>query len=195
MKNWTALIPLKLADPKTRLAGLMNSEERRILMERLARHVTGVLHRCKAIDRIVVMSEHRPDWLSGEWRNDGGAPLNDALAAFRGDFGSSPLLVIHADLPMLTYFDLTKLLDAGQRHGAALATDRARKGTNAVALADGRDFVFQFGPDSCALHRAQDRAMPVIERIGLAADLDTPEDLGFLRSRGHFSALSCPSEG
>lgn len=195
MTAWTALVPLKLADPKTRLAGLLSGEERRLLMERLTRHVIGVLSKCEAVDRIVVMSSQRPDWCDGEWRDDFGVPLNDALGTFRTDFGSDPLVVIHADLPMLTHFDLAELFDAARRHGAAFATDRAGKGTNALALGDGREFSFRFGPGSCALHRAQDRAMPVIERIGLAADLDTPEDLGFLRSRGHFSAFSCPSEG
>jgi 2-phospho-L-lactate guanylyltransferase len=87
-------------------------------------------------------------------------------------------------LPLLEVGDVTRLLEIAAAEGIALATDRASLGSNALAIADGRAFAFRFGPDSRRLHSLQAPAMPVIEALGLSADLDTPEDLAFLRERG-----------
>ena len=96
--------------------------------------------------------------------------------------------MIHADLPLLTVADLDVLLSAAAARGQAIAPDRHRTGTNAVAIADGAPIAWQFGVDSFARHRAILAPQhAVAERPGLLADCDTFADLlhaeagGFVR--------------
>lgn len=183
--RWTALVPLRLGPVgKTRLGSALSNAERSVAVARMARHVLAILAQCPQIDERVVLTDRVPDMGETRCAEDRGRGLNREIAAFRDGFGPGPLLVVHADLPLVGVADVDSLLDTAERYGAALATDRAGTGTNALALADGRDFGFEFGPNSRALHCAQDADMPVVRSIGLAADLDTPSDLEFLRERG-----------
>jgi len=181
--DWTALVPIKQGDTtKSRLAGLLDRTERNRLSARMAAHVIEVLGKCVHVREIVILSPDPPEGWLGEWAADHGRGLNVELAAWRNGFGAVPLLVIHADLPLLSLADLDVLLTRAKADGAALATDRAGQGTNALALADGRPLNFCFGLDSRHLHESQD--VTVLTTSGLSADLDTPEDLIFARRAG-----------
>jgi 2-phospho-L-lactate guanylyltransferase len=117
-----------------------------------------------------------PDWAEG-WLRDAGQGLNPELEAARGALGPVPLLVIHADLPLVSPEDVAALLGHAEARGCALAPDRHGEGTNAVALAPGRALRFAFGPGSFALHDAQAGDAARVDRPGLALDCDTPDDL------------------
>jgi len=183
--GWTALIPFRTGTGgKSRLEAVLDAATRERLAREMAHHVIDVLSRCPEIEQIVVLSNETFDHPAVTFALDGGRGLNPEISAFCDDFGPAPLLVIHADLPLLAKADVEALLQTATDHGMAMATDRAGEGTNAIALADGRPFVFRFGPGSCALHCAADQKMPVLQRNGLSADLDTPGDLDFLRQHG-----------
>ncbi len=183
--GWTALIPFRTGTGgKSRLEAVLDSATRERLALEMAHHVIDVLSQCPAIERIVLLSNKAFDHPRTTFVLDRERGLNPEITAFRDDFGPSPLLVIHADLPLLAQADVEVLLQAATDHGVALATDRAGEGTNAIALADGRPFAFRFGPGSRALHCTSDERMPVLQRAGLSADLDTPGDLTFLRDQG-----------
>lgn len=183
--DWTALVPIKQGGAgKSRLAGLLDQEERERLAGHMAAHVLATLAACPQMRETVILSPQRPEGWRGGWSPDRGRGLNAELAVWRQKFGSEPLLVLHADLPLLTPADVATLLDRAEGEGAALATDRKGSGTNALALADGRAFEFRFGPDSCQLHARQGGGVPVVISPGLAADLDTAEDLAFARLQG-----------
>lgn len=183
--DWTALVPVRIgAGGKSRLGAVLDSRARADLACRMAHHVIDVLAQSSSIARIIVLSDKPFDHPSAGWAKDEGRGLNPEIAGFRRSSGDAPLLVIHADLPLLSCADVAALLRAGADHGAALATDRAGEGTNALALADGRPFDFRFGPGSRALHCTANPAMPVIHTTGTSADLDTPDDLAFLRQHG-----------
>lgn len=189
--SWTALIPFRAGNnSKTRLRTLLDDDARQMLAFAMAGHVRDVLACCAAIDRIVVLANSPFDCPSTEWMEDKGRGLNQELSAFRKRFGREPLLIIHADLPLLNHREVTKLLDAASSHGAAMATDRVGEGTNALALADGRTFQFHFGPGSRLLHCVQDAGMPVLQDTGLAADLDTPADFAFFAKRRTLHAFT-----
>lgn len=178
-------MPFKFGpDAKSRLAGLLSADERAALGLRMARHVLGVLGTTGRFVEIVLLSPDRPEWWDGAWTKDSGTGLNPELATWRAGQGEAPVLVIHTDLPLLAAKDVTDLLDTARTSGIALATDRAGEGSNALAIADGREFAFRFGPGSRALHAAQASDMPVLTSLGLAADLDTPADAAFLEVRG-----------
>jgi 2-phospho-L-lactate/phosphoenolpyruvate guanylyltransferase len=182
--GWRVVVPIKQgSDGKTRLGAMLGDDARSSLAERMAAHVLGVLQRCFDRSQITILSPLCPkDW-DGGWMRDNGRGLNPELTAWRDAQGDAPVLIIHADLPLLAEADVLALL-ASADQGAALATDRAGLGTNALAIADGRPLTLRFGANSCTLHCAQYPDMPVLHREGLMADLDTPDDARFIRDRG-----------
>ncbi|HLY57129.1 MAG TPA: 2-phospho-L-lactate guanylyltransferase, partial [Stellaceae bacterium] len=171
--------PLKpAAERKRRLAGRLDPDARAALGEQLFRHVVAVLGEVSAIGSVAVLSQERPIGWTGGWLEDRGRGLNGELEAARASLRPQRLVVIHADLPLLAAADVTALVAAAAEAGLAIAPDRHGTGTNALAIADGRDFPFRFGRDSFALHRAQAGGPGrVVSRSGLALDIDTPEDL------------------
>jgi 2-phospho-L-lactate guanylyltransferase len=117
--------------------------------------------------------------------------------------GPVRLLVVHADLPLLTPDDVTAVLDAPA--DVVVATDRHGTGTNLLALpllfpscqdesrvdrrhvltASGeQEYGFRFGTGSRAAHEAEASRLglssAVVHRPGTAADLDTVDDLADL---------------
>jgi 2-phospho-L-lactate/phosphoenolpyruvate guanylyltransferase len=184
VSNWNVLVPIKQGrDGKSRLGTMLGGHARSSLAERMATHVLAVLQTCFEISCLTILSPHRPGGWQGGWVCDEGRGLNPELAAWRAAQGRAPIFIIHADLPLLSADDVQAMLEAADQ-GAALATDRTGNGTNALAIADGRAMTLCFGANSRALHCAQYPDMPVLQREGLLADLDTPEDVQFLATRG-----------
>ena len=109
--------------------------------------------------------------------------------------GATGMLQVPGDLPLLAAADVDALLAA---HGAAqtvtIAPSRDRTGSNAVASSPADLLPLRFGEDSFYPHLQRARELGVepciVERHGLALDVDTPEDLAALqvlpaRSRAH----------
>lgn len=185
MTHWRAVVPIKQgANGKSRLASVMSREERDALALRMARHVLAELRSCTAIAEIAILSTHCPAWWPGVWVEDRGQGLNTELADWRRSVGEVPVLIVHADLPLLRADELDELLAVAATQGIALATDRAGQGSNALAIADGRAFDFRFGPGSRNLHAEQAPGLEVLDLHGLSADIDTPADLAFARAHG-----------
>lgn len=184
MKNWHVLVPIKQgSDGKSRLGSMLGDGERTDLADRMARHVLGILESCFSVSQITILSPEKPENWAGDWVKDLARGLNPELQAWREAQGNAAVLIIHADLPLLTQGDVQEIIHAAEQ-GAAIATDRAGQGTNALAIADGRPFQMCFGKDSLAQHIAQYPEMTVLRNEGLTADLDTPNDVNFLRERG-----------
>ncbi|QUT07178.1 2-phospho-L-lactate guanylyltransferase [Sphingobium phenoxybenzoativorans] len=184
MMRWTAIVPLKAdGQRKTRLAGMLRPEARSMLSLRMFNHVVAVLRDHPRIGRIVLLACEPTDGWDGGWLADDGRGLNEELDAARMATGHATL-VVHADLPLLVVEDMDVLLWVAERHGVALAPDRHGVGTNAVAIADMRDFRFKFGPDSFRTHLKQASDYGIVRRVGLAHDVDTQEDLQFVDACG-----------
>lgn len=177
--SWTAIVPLKPAGlRKTRLAGRLNEAARTALGARLFDHVAAILAADPRIATVAVLSETRPEGWQDAWIADEGRGLNPELEAARATRRDRPLLVIHADLPLLAAEDIAALLTAAEQGGHAIAPDRHRTGTNALAHHHGPPVSFRFGAGSFLRHRAGIAGGGVIvERPGLSLDLDTPDDL------------------
>ena len=184
MTGWTALVPLRGSGPrKTRLATVLTPEQRQALSDAMFHHVVGTLAGVTAITRIVVLSDLRPQGWAGALIEDQGRGLNAELTAAAANL-SSPLLIIHADLPRLSQTDIATLLDAAISAGCAIAPDRHGTGTNALALSSAAGFAFAFGVDSCKLHQhAAAGRFALVARAGLGLDVDTPEDLRVAQTR------------
>lgn len=175
--KWMALVPVKMAlMRKRRLSGVLRLEDRIALTAAMLDHVLGRLRACSRIGEIRVLS---PDVLLGITTiHDEGRGLNVEIEHAQFAVGPVPLVVVHADLPLLETSDIETLLSVAEASGQAIAPDRHLLGTNAVALADGTPIAWQFGADSFNRHRGRLLAgHAVVHRRGLAADCDTPDDL------------------
>jgi 2-phospho-L-lactate guanylyltransferase len=107
--------------------------------------------------------------------------LDQARAAALAD-GVELLGVLHGDLPNLSSDDVRALLAAaGETRAVAIAPDRGGTGTNGLALQPPEIIGFRFGAGSLAAHREEALAAGIepamVQRAGLAFDLDTPQDL------------------
>lgn len=184
--RWTAVVPLKSGlERKTRLSPVLDREARALLTERMAARVLGALDLCEAIAEIRLLSPARPPKsLPVLWEPDLGHGLNAELDRLRLTIGPVPVLVIHADLPLIGPGDIAELTGLAEAHGAAIAPDRRDEGTNAVAVLPATPLAFSFGIGSLARHRAALAGAAVVRRPGLMVDVDTPDDLAEARRLG-----------
>ncbi|HET7573349.1 MAG TPA: 2-phospho-L-lactate guanylyltransferase [Gaiellaceae bacterium] len=186
-----ALVPLKRLDlAKTRLRERLEPAERARLMGTLLERTLRAALAAPSLERIVlVSSEPRAPELAAAhgiaWFDDRGLPWNDALAAAtREAVRSGDVLILSADLPLVTTGDVEALVAAAPARGVAIA--RARDaGTNALVLRPAGAIATCFGiqgEDGSAQGHARLAAAAGLEAVivdipGLAADLDSPEDL------------------
>ncbi len=182
------LVPLKRLDrAKSRLGDRLDAAARARLMRALVDRTLAEAARASSVGRLVLVSSDRR---SAEiaaahgiaWFDDRGLPWNEALAAAtREAVLSEDVLILSADLPLVTSDDVEALVAAAPPRGLAIA--RARDaGTNAVLLRPGGAILTCFGvAGSAAEHvrlaeEAGLRAV-IVDRPGLATDLDTSDDL------------------
>ncbi len=187
-----ALVPVKTRGLcKSRLSDRLAAEARLSLVRSMLERCLGALRESRTIDRIAVVSPER-DTIPSDilMLADPGGGLNAALEAGRLallEQGARELLVLPADLPLVTAGDIDTLVDLGRRGGFALATDAAGTGTNALYVAPPAPFRFQFGPGSRFLHMQEAVRLglgaELLRTAGLELDVDGPSDLGELIAR------------
>ncbi|HVT27750.1 MAG TPA: 2-phospho-L-lactate guanylyltransferase [Lacipirellulaceae bacterium] len=182
--RWATIVPVRpFAQGKTRLAGALAAEERAQLSEYLLAHVTTVLSSVPAVSEVILLSQLRPHRWRGRWLKDTGCGLNAELQRVAAGV-VSPIVVIHADLPLLSKADVEALITAADVD-VAIAPDRHDTGTNAIALPRERKFPFSFGPGSFSKHLAAGNGCAkIVRRLGLALDIDTPDDLAAAKAEG-----------
>jgi 2-phospho-L-lactate guanylyltransferase len=121
-----------------------------------------------------------------EWGNP---QLNKALVraslVARG-YGVSAVLVLPADLPLLTKQDVEKLISlSGNPPEVILAPDRRGNGTNAILSSPPGLIDYDFGPESFKQHiekaKTAGARVEVCNLPSLELDLDVPEDLEQLK--------------
>jgi 2-phospho-L-lactate guanylyltransferase len=181
--GWTAIIPFKPAGArKTRLANRLSPAQRDVLAEKLFWRLAGVLGGMTAFSRVALLSSmNLPGW-DGVWWQDAGRGLNAELQ--HHSLGLEKLLVIHADLPLVSQADISTLLAQAQ-DGCAVAPDRHGTGTNALALCDVAGFTFSFGEGSLQRHiEAAKTPARIVTLPGFSLDIDTPEDIDLARQLG-----------
>ncbi len=189
-----ALLPLKdLVQAKTRLSGLLRPYERRALAQAMAEDVLTVLADHPRITQITLVSDDPgADMLARKYDSDcwsesslgcrGLNPLIQRATERLTIRDEEPLLVLHCDLPLLTAEDVSAVL-ASQRalDGLIVGCDRQGSGTNLLAFGAGTVPDFCFGIDSCAGHVASAHSagfpVQILQRLGIAVDVDEPADL------------------
>ena len=181
------LIPLKPpAQAKTRLAPAFGARERRALMREMAAHVveTAVAAGLGPValvgdDPEVTAFARR---IGADLRSDAGLPWNEGLRHAIESLAPAPaaVLIVAADLPLVTAAELRALVAAGDQDGVVIG--RAHDGgTNALVLRPPLAIATCFGvTQSGRAHagRATAAGLPahVLDLPGVALDVDTPAD-------------------
>ena len=187
-----AVVPIKNFDhAKERLAGILTASERRSLFTAMLEDVLQTLSQCPALTGIVLVTREPEARALGqrygarsliEQANLGHTAASTLGAhSLAADKGTS-MLQLPADLPLVNPDDIDALILAhGNGPAITLAPSRDHRGSNAVLCTPPDLLPLQFGDDSFKPHLAASRALniepAVVERPGLALDIDTPDDL------------------
>ncbi|MSW45712.1 MAG: 2-phospho-L-lactate guanylyltransferase [Actinobacteria bacterium] len=184
------LIPVKaFSVAKGRLAGALSPSER----VELARSMAGAVVAAAAPRPVHVVCDDKEvaDWAvtvgaAVIWKP--GRGLNAAVSegvAELGETGFDRVIVAHADLPHALGFDVVVPGLDGTPEGTTapvvLVPDRHDDGTNVISLPTATGFHFEYGPGSCARHRAEAQRLGlpvvVVRDARLGWDVDRPADL------------------
>ena len=191
MTLW-AIVPVKpLRRGKSRLAEVLTQDERADLNRRLLAHTLDTLTTISEIEHVLVISRDQAALaLAREYGartvQENGAPhLNTALTRatiLARNYATRGVLIIPADLPLLTPEDVRTILDrASDPPVVVVAPDRRRQGTNALLVCPAGLIEYEFGPGSfqrhCSLARKAGARLEICELPSLALDMDLPEDL------------------
>lgn len=195
MAIW-AIVPVKpLRRGKSRLAGTLPDEDRIALNYCLLENTLDTLRSISRIEYVLVISRD-PQALSVARRfqartiQESGAPdLNCALeraTAYAIRSTVQGVLIIPADLPLINTLDVESMLDAAVNEPVvAINPDRHKKGTNALLVSPTGLIKYAFGEDSFQVHcqraQAAGARLEILDRPGLALDLDLPEDLAIIQ--------------
>jgi 2-phospho-L-lactate guanylyltransferase len=205
------LIPVKhLSDSKSRLAPVLAEGERQALALRLLGGVLAVAQQAQqqlgaasvvvspdpavlalAADYSLTPLHEDPAPPSGYESRVTDCPepaLNAALeqaTAFAASRHASAVLILPADLPLLTLADVARLWRASQQlysdRAMVIAPDGQEQGTNALLVRPPGALAYQFGPGSFQRHCQQARELGLAWHIDrsprLGLDVDLPADL------------------
>ena len=195
---WAAVAYKGTVGVKQRLAGLLDEAERIALGHAMLEDVVDALLSVQAVERILLATPALD--LAERWNDSRLAVIADvdegATSAGRlnAAFGRAQrmarqdrvdaLLLLPADLPLLSEGAVTALIRARATPGVVLAPDRGSGGTNALLLSPPDSLAPSFGDGSFGRHRhgAEAAGLPVtiVNRAELALDVDTPADVAAL---------------
>jgi len=192
-----ALVPIKpFATAKTRLESLLTRPECARLAEEMARDVLRALYAAPDISGIALPTTEKKLATLAAGATAGKAtrfyaeqPGEDyraalgRVAAELAAHGARQLLVLPADLPLLSSGDVQQLLES-HRGGVTLCPAAVDGGTNGLLLSPPTLIPFLYGPDSAARHRAAAAAVGVTAQTAdlpaFARDVDSPDDVYWL---------------
>jgi 2-phospho-L-lactate guanylyltransferase len=204
MTYW-AIVPVKsLRAGKSRLSGVLTDEERTGLNSYLLEHTLKTLKATPEIEQTLVVSRDPAALALAQAHQarivqEGGSPqLNLALSQATRvvqPFAPSGLIIIPADLPLITPQDIQGMLKFAQNRTdsplapdqpvVVIAPDRHRLGTNGLLICPPGIIAYEFGPGSFELHcqraRSANARLEIYENPAFALDVDLPEDLDLIR--------------
>jgi len=184
-----AVIPVKkLDDTKKRLSAVFTPQERSQLTLAMLEDVLKTL-KLSNVDETVVVGEDSQvqrvaEKLGTTYLSATDAGLNPAIeeaTSWCMQRAAASVLVLPADIPLLTSKDVNRLLELGAGGGAVVLSPSKNWGTNALLRSPPRLIPSCFGPKSFLSHIREAYQKGVSVRLyfsaGLAADVDSAEDL------------------
>lgn len=191
----SVVIPVKgLRTGKSRLSRTLSEKERFKLNRHLVLHTLRTVSAAGNETDIYVVSPDSEvrqiaDEFAVEFLLQESEGLNPALEWAARRLPDRRTVYIAADLPELETEDIRELI---ADTGIGICPDETRQGTNAFTVPTPRLLEFRFGVRSfeihCELARVSDFELTVIDRPGLAFDLDTELDLS--RMKGWPSSIN-----
>ncbi|RPH56979.1 MAG: 2-phospho-L-lactate guanylyltransferase [Chloroflexi bacterium] len=195
MTIWT-IVPVKpLRLGKSRLSGVLSDDERAVLNRIFLEQTLETLRNTPEVGQTLVVSRDPAalaiarEYGARTVLEDGNPDLNQALdraTLLARNYASRGVLVLPADLPLLTGDDLHEFFEhLFSPPCVVIAPDRREDGTNAMLMTPGGLIPYSFGPGSfnrhCNLTRERGARLDVVRNANIALDLDTPEDLELLK--------------
>jgi 2-phospho-L-lactate guanylyltransferase len=192
-----AVLPVKpFRRGKSRLAGVLNDEDRIALNHCLLEHTLEILTQVERIEQTLVISRDPQvlavarSFKARTLLENSSSNLNLSLeiatrmVSRRTQRG---LLIIPADLPLLQLDDIQRLVAFAENPPVvAIAPDRHGMGTNGMLVAPPGLIQYTFGPNSFQYHSAAAQQagarLEIVHSFSLGLDLDLPADLELLRS-------------
>lgn len=192
MTIW-AIVPVKpLRRGKSRLADTLNEDERAELNSQLLKHTLETLKETPKVEAILVVSRDPKalaiahDYGARTIREDGTPDLNTALkraTAVAKMYTTNGVLVLPADLPLISKEDVEKLIDTANNHQrvVVITPDRHGNGTNALLVSPSGIIEYDYGENSferhCERAREAGARLEICQLPSIELDLDLPEDL------------------
>jgi 2-phospho-L-lactate guanylyltransferase len=191
MTLW-AIVPVKpLRRGKSRLSGVLSLEARTALNHYLLSNTLEILASVPEIEYTLVVSRD-PEALTiaREYgartvQEQGSPQLNIALTRATMvalSHSVQGVLVVPADLPLLTAVDIKEMISRGINPPVVVITpDRHLQGTNALLISPPGLLQYEFGPGSyqkhCISAKKAGARLEICESGSVALDIDFPEDL------------------
>ncbi len=191
MTIW-AIVPVKpLRRGKSRLAGMLTEDQRTRLNRYLLQHILTTLNEIREVDHTLVISRD-PAALALTREMGGRTVLEDGAPQFNTAIkrativakahGAHAVLVLPADLPLVTPEDIKKIIAAGKKPPVVvIAPDRRQDGTNGLFINPAGLIDYCYGPGSYKCHSEKvidsKAKLEVLLSDNIALDLDLPEDL------------------
>jgi 2-phospho-L-lactate/phosphoenolpyruvate guanylyltransferase len=187
-----AVLPVKdLPRAKQRLAGVLSAEERLGLSFAMLQDVLSALAASGGLGGILLVTRdpaaRRLAVRYGarvlvEQENRGHTAATSLGASILAQERVAGMVQVPADIPLIRPDDIAALLRAhGEAPAVTLAASRDRRGTNALLCSPPDALPLSFGDDSFFAHRCRAQSLGIepriVERPGLALDIDTPDDL------------------
>ena len=188
--TYRAIIPVKsLSEAKSRLATHLTLRQRENLVLDMLHHVLQALRESNVLEQVsVVSSDQRVLRQAQAWgaqavveEMPGHNAALHAAALQELAAGTSALLTIAADLPLLHPSDIRVLVAQSALYPVVLASSRDGTGTDAILVRPPLAIPYLFGENS--LQRYQQAARQwqldstIYHSIGLSLDIDTIDDL------------------
>lgn len=203
MSIW-AIVPVKpLRLGKSRLSGVLSDNERATLNRRFLEQTLDTLRNTREISQVLVISRDPAalavarQYGARTVHEDGTPNLNSALARatlLARQYASRGVLVLPADLPLITKEDLSYFLEFVSRPPCVvISPDRHDNGTNALLVSPGGMIACDFGHGSfqrhCDAAILAGAKLKIVRNERIMLDLDTPDDLEELKRIDSTKAL------
>jgi len=184
------ITPVKRLDnAKSRLSPLLTDGERKQFCLKMLEDVLRTVKSTKRINQTVVVSNdpevfHVAKNFEAAYLSERKTGLNEAVSEAIGwciDRGATSVLVLPADVPLVTPTDLNRMLALREKASMVISPSRSGKGTNALLLTPPNACPTFYGP--CSFQRHLEEASK--RRISfrrftsqrIALDIDTVENL------------------
>jgi 2-phospho-L-lactate guanylyltransferase len=189
---WAVIVARVGPRAKSRLAAALEADQRRLLALAMLADVLDICTSGKAPLSGVVAVVDEPVARDLAERGgavvatDGGGDMNAAVSlGLRAAVArhAQTAIVLPSDIPLLSTLDLRALLEraADAPRSVVIGASRDGQGTNALLLRPPEVIQPAFGPPSVERHmrlgHAASAVTHVVRNLGLALDVDTPQDL------------------